>query len=176
MNPDSGRGATSPTSPERPSPAGVDDDLPALPVRYRSMPVLRTSVALSVVLVTGAVLLWSGFDARTRSMFTMAQVLTLAFFVVVMVGLMLAVGYSQVVASDEGLAVRNLFGTRRLAWSQVRGVQFNEGDPWAYLTLVPTQDHKDPDPLMALGIQRAAGEAAQTQVAELRRLIRFHAS
>ncbi|ROS30652.1 PH domain-containing protein [Cellulomonas sp. PhB150] len=63
--------------------------------------------------------------------------------------------------SADGLVVRNLMITTRLAWAEVVSVRFGSGRPWVQLDLA------DGDTLAVMGVQRADGERA---VAEARRM------
>lgn len=70
--------------------------------------------------------------------------------------------------SPEGLVIRNLFRRRHLEWSQVLGVQFGGGLPWAYL------DTTDAETVPVMGIQKADGRHAHAEAARLAALIEFH--
>ncbi|MGJ6981242.1 PH domain-containing protein [Aestuariimicrobium soli] len=142
---------------------------------FRSKPVLRTAVSLSVLLLAAAGFGWFMMDARVRAQFTWPQLATLIFFVVFMVALMLAIGLSKAVATAEGLVVRNVLATHRYAWDEVASVGIGEGDAWAYLTLSPSDQHPDGETAMLLAIQRAEGaDVAQARVRELRELAAAH--
>lgn len=142
---------------------------------FRSLPVLRTSISLSILLVAASIFGWFMMDARVRSQFTWPQIATLLFFIAFMVALMLAIGLSKAVATAEGLLVRNVVVTRRYPWEQVEGVGIGEGDAWAYLTLAPSTEHPDGETVMLLAIQRAeGGDTAQARVTELRELVAAH--
>jgi hypothetical protein len=92
---------------------------------------------------------WVAMPAQTRDLFTAPQLVTLASFVVVMIGFMMSVGLSYVRADADGLTFRNGLRTHHLDWSQVSGFRFTENDPWAY---VLTEGEPDQRPL--LGLQR----------------------
>ncbi|CAI9398576.1 PH domain-containing protein [Aestuariimicrobium sp. T2.26MG-19.2B] len=144
---------------------------------FRSLPVMRTAISLSVLLVSASLFGWFMLDPRVRAQFTVPQIATLLFFVALMVGLMMTVGLSSAVATTEGLKVRNVVSTRRYGWDELEGVSIGSGDAWAYLTLAPSQDHPEGETSMLLAIQRAEGvEASVERVRELRELIEANRS
>lgn len=126
---------------------------------------LLTASILSGVLALASVLGWVAMPAETRALFTPPQLLTLAFFVLVMIGFMMTVGLSVVRANEAGLTFRNGLRTHRLEWAQVSGFRFTENDPWAYVLL-----DGDPDQRPLLGIQRTDHERAEAALAALRQL------
>lgn len=140
---------------------------------FYSPPVLRTSIILSVMLLVVFVGLWFMLEKEIRALFTWPQIGTLIFFMAVMWAIMLGVGFSRLVATANGLDVRNWFINRHFDWDQVLGISFGAGDSWPYLQLRPTD--RDPEPsYMVLGIQRAEGEEAMDRVREVRALINAH--
>jgi len=74
----------------------------------------------------------------------------------------------RAVPDDEGLTVRNLLVSRRLAWAQIVSVRFGEGRPWVQLDL------DDGDTLAVMGIQRADGASAQAEARRLATLVARH--
>ncbi len=126
----------------------------ALVVRPRRA-LLMASV-LSVVLVLAAALGWAAMPTDVRDLFTGPQLVTLAFFIVVMIGFMMSVGLSYVRADEAGITFRNGLRTHRLGWPEVAGFRFTENDPWAY---VLTDGEVDQRPL--LGLQRTDRERAE---------------
>lgn len=67
-------------------------------------------------------------------------------------------------ADDDGVRVRNLFGTIDVPWALVRAVRFNRGAPWV------TLDLQDDDVVSVLAIQAADKEHAVRAVRALRDL------
>ncbi|MFN8084791.1 MAG: PH domain-containing protein [Dermatophilaceae bacterium] len=65
----------------------------------------------------------------------------------------------------EGILVRNLLLTRRVAWSKVERVDYGGGAPWATLVL------DDGDALAIMAIQRADGPSAQAEASRLAALV-----
>jgi len=130
------------------------------PLVVRPRRALLTATVLSVVLLAFTVVGWMAMPTQTRDLFTPPQLVTLALFVLVMIGFMMCVGLSVVRADDTGLTFRNGLRTHHLDWPEVVGFRFTENDPWAY---VLTED--DPDQRPLLGLQRtdrARAEAAFT--------------
>lgn len=74
----------------------------------------------------------------------------------------------RAVPSREGLLVRNLFLTRRLAWAEIVRVQFGGGAPWASLDL------DDTDTLAVMAIQKADGPHGRALASRLAALIQVH--
>jgi hypothetical protein len=128
------------------------------PLVLRPRRALLTACVLSAVLVAASVAGWVLMPTQTRDLFTAPQLLTLAFFVLVMIGFMMSVGLSVVRADDAGLTYRNGLRSHHLDWVEVTGFRFTENDPWAYVLT-----DEDPDQRPLLGIQRtdrARAEAA----------------
>lgn len=87
------------------------------------------------------------------------------------IGLVLALGAlwfarPRVRADRDGVEVRNMLGTHRYQWSDVTGVSFPDGSPWARLEL-PADEY-----VPILAVQAIDGEHAVTAMRELRRLRR----
>ena len=71
----------------------------------------------------------------------------------------------RAVPDAEGLTVRNLVVTRRVAWDEVVGVRFPDGAPWVTLDLA------DDDELAVMAVQRADGHLARGEAQRLARLV-----
>ncbi|HSK34877.1 MAG TPA: PH domain-containing protein [Propionicimonas sp.] len=132
------------------------------PLVLRPRRALLTASVLSAVLLAATVVGWVAMPVQTRDLFTPPQLLTLGFFVLVMIGFMMSVGLSVVRADDDGLTFRNGLRTHHLDWDQVAGFRFTENDPWAY---VLTDD--DPDQRPLLGLQRTDHERAEAALVAL---------
>lgn len=141
-------------------------------VVFRSAPVLRTAISLSLLLVASSVFGWSMLDASIRAKFTAPQLGTLIFFVLFMVGMMVTIGLSEVVADARGLRVRNCISSKFHPWAEVEGVTYGSGDAWPYLTLRPSERHPEGESRMMLGIQRVEGDESVARVRQLRDLAR----
>jgi hypothetical protein len=87
------------------------------------------------------------------------------------IGLVLAGGAlwfarPRVRADHDGVEIRNMLGTHRYGWSDIRSVSFPDGSPWARLEL------PDDEYIPILAVQAIDGEHAVTAMRELRRLRR----
>ncbi|GAA2723602.1 PH domain-containing protein [Cellulomonas aerilata] len=69
---------------------------------------------------------------------------------------------------EQGIVVRNLMLTRRLAWAQVVSVRFGSGRPWVQLDLA------DGDVLAVMGVQQADGAHARAEAGRLAALVAIH--
>ncbi|MEE6272242.1 PH domain-containing protein [Georgenia wangjunii] len=77
--------------------------------------------------------------------------------------------YSVAAVPDEnGLTVRNLILSRRLAWAEIISVRFGDGRPWVQLDLA------DGGTLAVMGIQSADGARAAQQARRLATLVAVH--
>lgn len=65
----------------------------------------------------------------------------------------------------DGVTVRNLLRTRRLAWAEVVSVRFGPDRPWVQLDLA------DGDTLAVMGVQRADGAFAEREARRLATLV-----
>ncbi|MEJ5944714.1 PH domain-containing protein [Pseudokineococcus basanitobsidens] len=74
----------------------------------------------------------------------------------------------RAVPDEEGLAVRNLFLSRRLAWAEVVEVRLGDGQPWVQLDL------SDGDVLAVMAVQRADGASADAEARRLATLVALH--
>ena len=85
---------------------------------------------------------------------TILDRLTLVLIGVAIAVLMWRYASIRAVPTRQGLVVRNLFTTRRLAWPQIVRVQFGGGAPWV------TLDLDDTDTVAVMAIQKADGASA----------------
>jgi hypothetical protein len=78
--------------------------------------------------------------------------------------------YASVRASPDpdGLLVRNLMVSRRVAWAQIEGLRFRGGDPWVVLDLV------DGEEVAVMAVQRSDGQRSRAEAARLVALIQAH--
>ena len=81
--------------------------------------------------------------------------------------LLLEAGVRAVPGSD-GLVVRNLVRTRRLAWAEIVSVRFGPDRPWVLLDLA------DGDTLAVMAVQRADGDRARAEARRLATLVALH--
>lgn len=141
---------------------------PEVPKRlvFTSTAVLITALLFSVVLMIAAMYGWYAIGPSIRSQMSNFQVATLAFFVLIMVVIMLSLGYSRLWADEDGIAVRNGPVLRRFRVDEVVGVRLRQGDAWAYLLI------KQPDGVVrkraVLAIQQLEGTKAREKRSVLR--------
>lgn len=138
---------------------------------YTSPPALMTAVVLSIVLLSFSMFGWYALGKEIREQVTWIQAGTLLFFIFVMIGVMLSVGYSRLWANDEGITVRNGPILRRYPIDQIAGVRLRKGDAWSSLLLKGEEELKR-KPVLA--IQSLEGEGAQRKLIELRRWLVAH--
>jgi len=74
----------------------------------------------------------------------------------------------RVLVDEQGLAVRNLFLSRRLEWAEVVEVRFGGGQPWLQLDL------SDGEVLAVMAVQRADGASAEAEARRLATLVALH--
>jgi PH (Pleckstrin Homology) domain-containing protein len=72
------------------------------------------------------------------------------------------------VPDADGLTVRNLVFTRRLAWAEIVSVRFGSGRPWVQLDLA------DGDTLAVMGVQESDGARAVDEARRLATLVALH--
>jgi len=72
------------------------------------------------------------------------------------------------IPDGDGLTVRNLVLTRRLAWAEIVSVRFGSGRPWVQLDLA------DGDTLAVMGVQESDGARAVEESRRLATLVAFH--
>ncbi len=120
-------------------------------------------VSLSISLVAAALLGWVLTPAAVQAQFTLVQLVTLIFFLALMVAMALGIGLSYVRADAAGLRFRNGVKTHEVPWNEIKAFRYREGDPWPFV-LVRTEVEQRP----LLGIQRSDRNYAEQCVAELR--------
>lgn len=133
---------------------------------YTSPPALMTGVVLSIVLMASALFGWWALGKEVRDRVTWAQAGTLLFFVLLMVGIMLSIGYSRLWANEDGVTVRNGPFVRRYRVEDIAGVRLRPGDAWSSLLIKGTGEVRR-RPVLA--IQFLEGAEGQRKVVELRR-------
>lgn len=132
-------------------------------VTFRPRASLRMAISLSSSLVLASILGWVMTPVVIRDQFTPVQVLTLLFFLAIMIVVALGIGLSYVRADAEGLTFRNGAKTHEVPWSEVKAFRYRDGDPWPFV-LVRSEVEQRP----MLGIQRSDRDYAEQCVAELR--------
>jgi hypothetical protein len=143
-----GRGAPSPDAPFRPR-------------RGRVMPLVMAAV--TVVLCAAVAV-----GMRASGQWALGDQLSLLGFGAALAAFLLRYAGIRAVPDAEGLTVRNLVVTRRVAWDEVVEVTFREGAPWVTLELA------DDDELAVMAVQRADGELARAEAHRLAALVDRH--
>lgn len=152
-----------------------------LPRVYRARNLLIWSTGFSVLIVIAALAGWFAFDPEIRAMFTWFQIGTLIIIGGVLIGFMMGLGLSIVRADSDGILIRNALSVRRIAWSDIAGFQYRQGDPWAFVVLTSADEglpagapvhHDDMVRRQMIGIQTTDGGRSRQAVRELRE---FHA-
>lgn len=120
---------------------------------------------LSVVVLVGlgALFVFVRPNAATR-LGTEDYVLMLV-FTAILLGILWRQASVQAVPDPEGLSVRNLARSRRVAWSEVVSVRFSGDRPWAQLDL------SDGEALAVMAVQSADGERARAEARRLAALV-----
>lgn len=119
------------------------------------------ALALLVVMGAVAVGLRTGIDA---AYFGVGDQVAMFGLGVVMAGLTLLVGRPRAEADERGVRVRNIVTSYDVPWSQVLGIRFDDGAPWAVLDL--PQDEE----ISLMAVQASDGRAATEALRALRRL------
>lgn len=130
---------------------------PYAPFRPRLARAVTLGIGLVVLALTGLLLVLMPLGTLDRAGFVVVAV-AIAWF---------CWREASVVARPdaEGLTVRNLLLTRRLAWAQIVDVRFGEGRPWVQLDL------DDGDTLAVMAVQRADGARADAEARRLATLV-----
>jgi hypothetical protein len=127
---------------------------------------MGVAVAALVIFTAGAISVPQG-DPRLGG-WTLVDRLTLVLIGVAVAVLMWRYASIRAVPTREGLVVRNLFTTRRLAWPQIVRVQFGGGAPWV------TLDLDDTDTVAVMAIQKADGGFSRAEAGRLSALVQVN--
>jgi hypothetical protein len=122
------------------------------------------AVAIVVLFAVIAVVLTTVY---TGVYFRLADQVALMMIGLFIAGGLLLVARPRVRADAEGIEVRNILSTRRLAWSEVERVAFPDGASWARLDL------PDDEYLHVMAVQSVDRERS---VAVMRKLRALHAA
>ncbi len=129
------------------------------------------AIGFSAVIVVGAVIAFVALGPDVRARFTGEQVFTLVLFLIVMVTIMAAIGFSSVRVEPDGLRYRNGLRTHLLPWSDVGEIQFHPGNPWPRVVLQGASAEGDHDVVPLMGIQGSDKAYAFAQYEALREAI-----
>lgn len=139
------------------------------PARVTSRPVVLRRVCWGVVALVMAVFTAVAVAlGRTTgaAQFRLGDQLAMIGLGVLLSAGVLTLTRARVSADPDGVAIRNVLGTRRLPWQVVREVRMDPGASWASLDL------HDDDTVALLGIQSNDGDRAVDAVLGLRELLR----
>ncbi|REH44779.1 PH (Pleckstrin Homology) domain-containing protein [Kutzneria buriramensis] len=127
-------------------------------VRLVAVPV---AIGLITVFVVIAILLR---NTPTGAYFELSDQVAMAMVGVLLAGGVLLLTRPRVRAQREWIEVRNLLGSTRYRWSDVRGLSFPDGAAWARLEL-PADEY-----VSVMAVQSADGARAVTAMRALRAL------
>lgn len=140
--------------------------VPVWTFRPRVVAVSSAAMALSSVAVFTVIAV--RLPASSRATFTVFQRLTLLAIAIAVLGILFRMATVRVVAYDDGLAVRNVFGAYRIGWDRIRAVRFSPGDPW--LMVFDAEGNRRG----VLAIQASDGPRSRTAAARLATIARAH--
>lgn len=103
-----------------------------------------------------------------REAFTVSQVVTLVLMLLATLAVLVGIARSSVQAGADGVQVLNGYRRHHVPWSQIRGIGFGRGSPWATLVL------DDDRSIMMLAIQGSDGQRARDAVSQLRQDLAAH--
>lgn len=127
-------------------------------VRFVAVPVAIGLVAVFVVI---AILLR---NTPTGAYFEVSDQIAMALVGVFLAGCVLLLTRPRVRAQEEWIEVRNLLGSTRYAWADIRGLSFPDGSAWARVEL-PADEY-----VSIMAVQAADGARAVTAMRALRAL------
>ena len=122
------------------------------------------AAAVVVGMVLAGIFLKTSDPTGTVSFRTGDQVALICLGVLIGAGI-LWLGRARVDADADGVRVRNILGSHRLRWEQVRSVRFDRNSSWASLFLTTGEE------IAVLAVQAVDGERAVAAVEGLRALL-----
>lgn len=145
-----------------PAAGSVSGTVSAVPRKHRLWSAVMATL-LVVVFVVVAVLLKESTSGPVS--FRTADQVAMGGLGLAMGAGFLVLGRSRLDADAEGVTVRNIVVTRRVPWSAVSSVRFDQHSPWASLLL------RNGDELALLALQAADKERAVAAVRGVRALL-----
>ena len=133
--------------------------------RPRRLTAVCWAVAALVVVVFGVLAVALGRGPEGDAQFRTADQIAFFLLGVIIAGVALLFTRARIVATAEGIHVRNPFGTKDVPWQVVRAVRLDDGSPWAVLEL------QDDETVQLLAVQANDGDSAVDVVLELRALL-----
>ncbi len=118
----------------------------------------RAAIAAALAVLVGAALLGVAMPAPFQG----GDKLAVGLMGIPVAAVLLLLARPSVTASPEGLVVRNLVGTRRLAWAEVVAIRLGPDDSWASI------DVADGTTLPVMALQTADKGHTAEALSELR--------
>jgi hypothetical protein len=138
---------------------------PTVVARPRRLTAVCWAVAALVVVVFGVLAVALGRGPEGDAQFRTADQIAFFLLGVIIAGVALLFTRARIVATADGIHVRNPFGTKDVPWQVVRAVRLDDGSPWAVLEL------QDDETVQLLAVQANDGDSAVDVVLELRALL-----
>lgn len=135
---------------------------------FRPWIIAMMAAVMGVCIVAVFGVIWFRFDDESRATFSWFQRLTLLAFFGLILWLLYRMGTVRVTAYEDGLQVRNVFKSYHYAWSDVKALRFNSGDPWLQLF------DADGNRLGVLAVQASEGGRAGAAAKQLAAVARAH--
>jgi Bacterial PH domain len=132
------------------------------PRTWRAIRGRRLALAAALAVLVGAAIL----GAALPEPFKGGDKISVALMGVPVAAVLLLLARPSVSASQDGLIVRNLVGTRRLSWAEVVSFRLGPDDSWASI------DVADGTSLAVMALQTADREQTAAALADLRSRLR----
>jgi len=123
------------------------------------------AAVLSAVVLVGMVALFVFVRPNAATQLGAGDYLVVLGFCAVLWGILWRQFTVRAVPDTEGVTVRNILTTRRLAWAEIVSVRYSADRAWAQLDL------SDGDELAVMAIQRADGARSTTEARRLAALV-----
>jgi hypothetical protein len=123
------------------------------------------AAVLSGVVLVGMVALFVFVRPNAATQLGAGDYMVVLGFCAVLWGILWRQATVRAVPDADGLEVRNLLTTRRLAWAEIVSVRYSADRAWAQLDL------SDGDELAVMAIQRADGARSTTEARRLAALV-----
>ncbi|MFC0626907.1 PH domain-containing protein [Kribbella deserti] len=134
--------------------------------RARVLAVMSAMLTASMVSVFGVI--WIRLSDEIKETFTLFQRLTLLFFAGIVLWGLYRMATVRVAAYEDGLAVRNVFKSYRLKWSDISVLRLSPGDAWLQVF------DQEGTRLGVLAVQTSDGPRAREAAKDLARIAKAH--
>ncbi|MDX6206776.1 MAG: hypothetical protein QOE76_3666 [Frankiales bacterium] len=125
---------------------------------WRAVRGRRAALAAALAVLVGAAILGAALPAPFKG----GDKISVALMGLPVAAVLLLLARPSITASDEGLVVRNLVGTRRLSWAEVVSIRLGPDDSWASI------DVADGTALAVMALQAADRRHTEAALADLR--------